>query len=132
MTEVINIDSKGFKALKDYSSWRIAQLGYDEDVNSLDGVKTFGRHLKTDEVFTLLEGEASIFTAGFTKEFGTIRADKMEKNKIYIVKEKEWHAAVMNPGAKILIVENSDTCSSNSDIHELTQEEKIIMKHLRG
>lgn len=132
MMEIINIDGNGFKVLKDYNCWRIAQIGYDENLNSLDSVKTFGRHLKTDEVFILLQGETSIYTAGFNNEFGEITINKMEKYKIYTVKEKEWHAAVLKPNAKILIVENKDTGSSNSDTHVLTQEEKDIMNHLRG
>lgn len=130
MVEEIEITGNGFNALKDYNSWRIAQLGYDENINSLDGAKTFGKHLKTDEVFVLLEGEASIFTAGADDEPKKIEVNKMEKGKLYVIKEGQWHAAILKPCTRVLIVENRDTCDLNSKSHTITQEEKAAMKLL--
>lgn len=130
MVEVIAIEGKGFVPLKDYKSWRIAQLSYNEDTNSIEGVKVFGRHLETDEVFILLEGEAHLFTAGFDDQFGDIYVNKMTNNKLFSVKEGQWHAAILKPGARILIVENSGTDDRNSQKYELTEADKHKMMSL--
>ncbi|SCY32809.1 cupin domain-containing protein [Alkaliphilus peptidifermentans] len=131
MLEVIGIEGNGFVPLKDYKSWRIAQLSYKENNNSLEGVQFFGRHLETDEVFLLLKGEAKIFTAGFEDEFGEIQAEEMINYKLYTVKEKQWHAVILKPGAQILIVENSSTDDSNSQSYKLTPIDKMNMNSFK-
>ena len=58
MMEEIEISGTGFKPLKDYGAWRVAQLSYDEEVNALQSLPILGRHFETQEVFTLLSGGA--------------------------------------------------------------------------
>ena len=130
MLEIINIEGKGFKPLKDYNGWRVAQLGYDESINSLKNCKTLGRHPKTDEVFMIIQGEAFIITAGIEDEITALKAKKIEKNKLYVVKEKQWHAAVLKPRTKLLIIENRPTEDTKSDAHLLTEDEMMKIKKL--
>jgi hypothetical protein len=130
MLEIIEIDGKGFNVLKDYKCWRIAQLGYDTDTNSIEGVKTFGRHLETDEVFVLLEGEAFIFTRGFDDAPKSIEVQKMDNNKLYTVKERQWHTAVLMANSRVLIIENNNTGSLNSQDYKIDEVELEIMKKL--
>ena len=130
MLEIKEIYGKGFNVLKDYNCWRIAQIGYDTDVNSIEGVQTFGRHLETDEAFVLLEGEAFIFTRGFEDTPETIEIQKMDKNKLYTVKERQRHTTLLMPDSRVLIVENNNTHSLNTQNYKINGVDLGIMKKL--
>ena len=126
--DIIQIEGEGFKPLKDYGSWRVAQLGYSQEVNSTEGFKTMGRHMKTDEVFILLEGEARMVTAGFQEKPEGFAVEKLEHNKLYVVRERLWHVAILEPAARIVIIENLDTCDSNSEIYRLSEKDRETIR----
>jgi len=67
------------------------------------------RHMETDEVFVLLQGNAELIIG---KELHRI---KMEPFKIYNVPKGVWHHIFTQEGTKLLIVENIDTDDSNSE-----------------
>ena len=67
------------------------------------------RHLETDEVFVLLQGEAGLLIG---KERLQI---PLEIGKVCNVKKGIWHRVYMTPGAKVLIVENTNTGSHNTE-----------------
>ena len=69
------------------------------------------RHNKTDEVFVLLEGKATLYVENDSVV--------MEKSKVYNVEKGEWHHIVVSPDATVLIVENSDTSAENTDKKEI-------------
>jgi len=108
MVEIHEYKGAGYKPLVDYGSWRVAVLRYDEWFTGLKGLE---RHLETDEVFVLLEGEATLIT----EEADGIREWKMERGKIYNVLKGVWHHIVVTPEANVLIVENRDTSAENSE-----------------
>ncbi len=124
MLEEIDIQGQGFQPLKDHGFWRIAQLSYDPGVNALDCLASLGRHFETEEAFLLLQGEAVMLTAGSQDQPGRFEAVKLVSGKIYVVQRKQWHAAVLKPGSRLLIVENRDTGAENSESHPLSAEEK--------
>jgi hypothetical protein len=128
MLEQIEIEGMGFRPLKDYGSWRIAQLSYDPGVNALDSLSTLGRHFKTEEAFLLLQGEAVMVTAGTGKQPRDYEAVRFVPGWIYVVKQEQWHAAVLKPGSRVLIVENRDTGAKNSENHALSKEEKLEIR----
>ena len=112
MVEIHEYNGGGYKPLVDYGSWRVALLRYDEWFTELKGLE---RHLETDEVFVLLEGEATLIT----EEAGGIREWKMERGKIYNVMKETWHHIIVTPDANVLIVENRDTGSENTERRRL-------------
>lgn len=120
MLKRIHIEGKGFNVLKDFNSWRIATIGYDEEVNSLKGINTMGRHFETDEVFVLLEGTAYLVIAGFNDKPDHIEVEKLEKGNLYIVSEKQWHVAVLDPMSTLLIIENENTGFGNSENYNIS------------
>ena len=128
MLEEINIQGQGFQPLKDYGSWRIAQLSYDPGVNALESLASLGRHFETDEAFLLLQGEAVMVTAGTQDQPRSFKAVKFASGKIYVVQQKQWHVAVLKPGSRLLIVENRDTGAENSENYSLSNEEKLEIR----
>ena len=106
--EITEYDGPGYKPLVDFNGWRVAVANYMPKLE-LSQVDFLERHLETDEVFVLLQGEAGLLIG---KERLQI---PLESGKVCTVKKGIWHRVYMTPGAKILIVENTDTGSHNTE-----------------
>lgn len=128
MLEIIDIKGVGFNVLNDYNSWRIANLGYDENSNSITGIKNLGRHLETIECFVLIEGSASMITAGCDESPTELTIEKLKPGKLYVVQERQWHGALLEPDSILLIIENQNTDATNSENYILTEVDKEIIK----
>ena len=75
------------------------------------------RHTKTDEVFVLLEGNATLHIG--------LKFEKtpMEMGKLYNVKCGQWHAISMMPNTKVVIIENEDTDKSKTEYYYFKNKE---------
>ena len=105
---VLDYEGKGYFSHFRYGTWRIAYLNH-APMFTKEGITYLERHNETDEVFILLEGEASLFMGENATEV------IMEKFRSYVVKKGAWHNIVVSEDAKVLIVENADTGKSNSE-----------------
>lgn len=101
--DIIDYDGSDFKAVKSFEGWKIGILRYSERFSGFDRLE---KHEKTDEVFVLLCGTATLYTENESFE--------MEEAKLYNVEKGEWHHIVVSPDAKVLVVENSDTSEKNT------------------
>ena len=104
--DIIDYTGAGYKPAMAFGAWRVAFLNYAE---CYDKIMKIERHMETDEVFMLLEGEATLII-GLEKT-----PVKMEKHKIYNVRKGIWHNIKVSEGAKVFIVENDDTTRENSE-----------------
>lgn len=106
--EILEYNESGYKPLVSYNGWRVAVA--NPSSRWIDGCITYmERHLATDEVFVLLKGDAVLY-------IGDERTRHvLEIGKIYCVKKGAWHNMALGEGAKILIVENDDTCKENTE-----------------
>ena len=59
------------------------------------------RHFKSDELFALLQGEATLFIGEEGREV------KMEKGKLYNVRRGTWHQIVAEKDSRVLVIENT-------------------------
>lgn len=112
--EIFDYEGEGFSRVMSYDAWRVAMINWSErfEEKNLDKLE---RHLLTDEVFVLLEGDAIL--ASDTTRY------QMEKYKIYNVRKGAWHAIALSKEAKVLIVENTETGKENSE-YKIAGEEK--------
>ena len=99
---------EGYAPVVAYNGWRVAIANYCQRLRE-ENIIRVERHLKTDEVFLLLSGEAVLHIGKELKRY------PLELGKIYNVKRGEWHCITMKPGAKVAIVENDDTSSENTE-----------------
>ena len=97
-----------FKAVMEFEGWKIGILRYSERFSCFNVME---RHLKTDEAFILLEGEAVLYE--------NETPYKMEKCKVYNIEKGVWHHIVVSEDATVLVVENSNTAKENSEIKHL-------------
>ena len=106
MLETYTYDGLGYQRGVVFEGWTVAVLNWDERFNNITKLE---RHNLTDEVFILVEGEATLILGEQQMSV------PMEKNKFYNVKAGTWHAVKVSRDAKIVIVENSNTSRENSD-----------------
>ena len=133
LLQVIEYDQKvGFEPLMSFGSWRLAVLNYAPEMD-VDAVPyPIEKHLETDEVFLLYEGDAWLLIGGDGEECNNVEVIKMKPWVIYHVRLGCWHGTVAKKGAKMLLVENKDTGSEKDTIRtklsgslQLSVEEKL-------
>lgn len=102
------VDGKNYKPAMSFNNWKVAFLFHGEN-HLEEKMKRVERHTQTDEVFVLLDGEATLIIGEKAERY------PMEKGKIYNVPKNAWHNIKTCEGAKVLIVEERDTDASNTD-----------------
>lgn len=112
--EINDFKDEGYKEVVTYDTWRVAVLNYIDELLP-EKIDNFQAHLKTDEVFLLLEGQCILYTADIeNNQAVNIEGTDMVKGKIYNMKKGVYHTHTLSEDAKVLIVENDDTCLENS------------------
>ena len=106
--EISEFNGEGYSPLVSYNGWRVAIANACDRVLE-ENIYKIERHLNTDEVFILLQGEAVLHVG---REMCRM---PMEKGKIYTVKCGEWHCISMKQNTKVIIVENDDTGTENTE-----------------
>ena len=121
--EIANYQGQGFKPLVIFGDWRVAALRYLEKLE-LQNISEMERHTDSDEVFILVEGSGELFIAGNNDLPSDIQNYQMKIGEICNVKKNTWHTLSLSKDAHVIIVENNDTNSDNSEVIPL--ESKII------
>lgn len=104
-------DGAGYKPVVKFGAWCFAELNHAEKFKA-ENLSYRERHLKTDETFVLVEGEATLLIGE------ALTPVRMEKFRFYNVKAGTWHQINTVPGTRVLIVENADVdeASEKADI----------------
>ena len=102
--EMITYQGEGFQVLKEFEGWKIGYLRYNDRFSKFD---QFERHLETDEVFVLLEGNATLYTDE--------EECAMVPDALYNILKGVWHHIVVSEDATVLVVENSNTTKENTE-----------------
>ena len=110
-------NGSGFDTLHAFEGWKVAFITCAEQYGELKIVK---RHTKTDEVFVLVKGEATLFTADGEEPLQTT---VLEKEKVYIVQKNTWHHLKVSEDALLIVVENGDTSKENTESKEIKKEQ---------
>ena len=108
--EIKDFNGEGYSPVISYHNWRVAIVNYCERLRE-DCVCKVERHTKTDEVFILLQGKATLHIGKELKKF------PMQQGKFYNVKCGEWHAITMTSGSKVVVVEDDDTNQTNTEYY---------------
>ena len=101
----------GYEVLARFQNWRVAVITYAARFER-QNLYRLERHMETDEVFVLMDGEAVLFIGP-----ERIPVD-MELYAAYNVKCKIWHSICLSSNAKVLICENNNTGAENTEYME--------------
>ena len=121
--EILEYTGEGYKPVIDFESWRVAILRYIDELER-QNITNMQKHMESDEVFALLEGDCTLFIGGNGDEVGEIEAIPLIPLKMFNVKKGTWHTHTLEKNTTVLIVENQNTCDDNSPIQLLTPEQK--------
>ncbi len=113
LLEISTFDGEGYQPLIDFNCWRVAFLRYIDELEP-PMIHTVEKHLETDEVFVLLQGQGILFLGSGDQEVEALEAVPMQACQLYNVRKDAWHTIVLSRDATILLVENRDTCDANS------------------
>ncbi|TVP85730.1 MAG: hypothetical protein EA375_03110 [Acholeplasmataceae bacterium] len=126
--DIYEAGSAGYHKLFHHQNWRVAILNYIDDL-ALDNIRSVEAHLETDEAFVLLEGDAVLVLGqcnqGDIKGFECVR---MQPGQVYKIPKGVYHAVTMTEDAKVLIIEEENTCPDNSPTIPLDAESQQMMK----
>lgn len=111
--DITSYEGIGYQPMIDYQSWRVAILRYHEELE-VPNLMTMQKHVETDEVFVLLNGNCTLFVGGKEAEIKEIDGIAMEPLKLYNVRKGVWHTHTLDQEATVLIIENQDTSDYNS------------------
>jgi ureidoglycolate hydrolase len=129
MLEIREYDGVGYKPLIDYGAWRVAILRWDQSMLP-ENMEYIERHTQTDEVFVLLNGQATLILGGNQSKVDGLSYQVMQRGKLYNVKQNTWHTVVLNREASILIVENQDTGLENSEHYNLSEKQRKDLQEM--
>jgi len=129
LLEVKQYIGEGYRPLIDYGSWRVAILRWESSMEA-EKVTFMERHTQTDEVFVLLDGQATLILGGKSSHVDGIYSQKLEECNYYNVKQNAWHTVVLSQDASILIVEENNTGEENTEYCELTQDFRTAIREL--
>lgn len=123
LVEIREYDGAGYKPLIDYGAWRVAILRWDQSMLP-EKMEYIERHTQTDEVFVLLNGQATLILGGNQSKVDRLSYQVMQRGKLYNVKQNAWHTVILSREASILIVENQDTGFENSEHCNLSEKQR--------
>ena len=106
--EIKEFNGEGYQSLISYNGWRVAIVNACERLKE-ENLCRMERHLKTNEVFILLQGEANLYIGENRRCFPLVAG------KIYNVQCGEWHCISMKDNAKVAVIENDDTNDENTE-----------------
>ena len=121
LMETLRFDEEGFEPLMSFEDWSVAILN-SVDVLQEENISYMEKHLLTDEVFVLLEGQADLFLAEGENEITKVYRTPMEIGAVYRVKKYAWHTVAMKDNTKILLVEKKGTGEENTPRVSITQD----------
>jgi ureidoglycolate hydrolase len=121
LLEIRKYDGAGYQPLIDYGAWRVAILRWEQSMLP-EKMEFMERHTQTDEVFVLLNGQATLILGGNNQKAEGMYQQMMEKGKLYNVKRNAWHTIMLSRDASILIVENQDTGENNTEYNRISEE----------
>ena len=109
LVEIKSYEGEGYKPVVVFESWRVAVIRYADRFSE---VFTIEKHFETDEVFVLVEGDATLWVKEDNED--ALIPVKMEIGKIYNVKKGVWHHITVSKDALVLVIENQNTGADNT------------------
>ena len=125
---VADFEGEGLKRVVESGDWFVGIKNW-KPVNDAAHFDNMERHLQTDEVFVLLEGGCTLLVDHSPENSCTdIRCIPMEKNKVYCIHPSVWHNTITTKDAKLILMENRNTCMDNSEVQTLSSQEIAALR----
>ena len=107
--------------------WQVAFLNYAPE-EALESIVKLDVHHYTDEVFVLLDGRAALIGAQVDDGGVAYEAVDMRPLCAYNIRRGVWHKIAMQPGSRVLIVENCNTHLGDFEFYDLSAEQIAALR----
>ena len=107
--------------------WQVAFLNYAPE-EALESIVKLDVHHYTDEVFVLLDGRAALIGAQVDDGGVAYEAVDMRPLCAYNIRRGVWHKIAMQPGSRVLIVENCNTHLGEFEFYDLSAEQIAALR----
>ncbi|MFA5263270.1 MAG: hypothetical protein WC378_05550 [Opitutaceae bacterium] len=124
--EEYSYDASGYCPVLVRDGWQIGHLNFMPALCS-EAIDRVERHKKTDEVFILIRGGASLIAATETPAGLTWEVQQMRPGVTYNIPTALWHAIAMAPDNVVLIVEKNDTHLNDVEYRGLTDADRLSL-----
>ena len=131
LIQISQYSGPGYRPLVSFGQWRVAVLNYVDELQP-DHISSMERHNATDEVFVILAGRAMLVIGGNLDKVQPPSFCSLEIGKTYNVKCHTWHTVLMSHDAQLLIIENDDTSTENSEYLSLSNEVQAVIRGKAG
>jgi len=111
MKKIFEKEKDGFSIVLKSEGWQMAIVTYAEQYDVKNYTK-MARHMTTDEVFALIEGDATLCTINGNDNIEKI---PLEKSKIYCIEKGTWHSLILSEDAVLVVTENKDVKSEDTE-----------------
>ena len=108
------------------NNWQVAQLNY-VDGQGFEDIQKIDVHLKTDEVFILLKGQAVLIAAEKEEDRLSFQMVNMKEGIIYNIPQMTWHNIAMSEDAQVIIIEDANTHLGDFEYYYMNAEQKTVM-----
>lgn len=129
LLEIREYTGAGYQPLVAFENWRVAMLRYLDALHP-DRNDSMERHMETDEVWVLLQGQGVLILGGNGGQVDGIHPQTMEAGKVYNVRRYAWHTVLLSRDATVLLVENSDTGEQNTEFTHIPVELRPLIAEL--
>lgn len=126
LVEIGDFTGNGYDTVVKFGGWRAAYLNNTTDAVSYPAY--FERHTQSAELFVLVAGNCKLLASSDGKQ--DYEVHDMKPLVMYNVPQTSFHAVVMQPGCRLLIVENIDVSSENSEYYYLNDAEKANVQEI--
>jgi len=131
MVEKSSIDiqtwnDQGYQPLIFSHDWQVAILNWEPPID-LKTLSEIERHNHSDEVFVLVQGKALLFVHPEGKELDAV---DMQPGVVYNIPQATWHNLIATKDVKLVIVENRNTHTQDTEIRPLSSQEKNTLDQL--
>jgi ureidoglycolate hydrolase len=126
LIEIREYHGEGYKPLIDSGEWRVAILrpvmgAQPKDISSVE------RHTQSDEVFILIKGYGILFIGEGMQDIENLTPLIMEHGVLYNIKRNTWHTIFLSQDADVVIVENRNTSTENSQFSPLKSKQQEMV-----
>ncbi len=130
----MNIESfafagEGMQRIYENTKWTVGIKNY-KPANDIANIDCLERHNLTDELFVLLEGSCTLVYANESSTDLQLETLDMERSKVYNIPQTLWHNTITKKDTKMILIEDSNTSSENTDILPLTDAQINKIKSL--
>jgi hypothetical protein len=111
------------------ANWKVGLLQYMPQFNYKD-LNNIDAHMETDEIFILQSGKCSLLIFDEKQNADKVEFVQLKEIVPVCVNKGTWHTHILSKDAKVVVIENANTCEKNTNVYYFNNDEKKLLAKL--